>query len=180
VRRRAALHRNAGVSLLYSVEREKWTETNFKIKRAKLFRDHGRVQPTLEAGEQDAGRLLARLAELGIDLGAITEKLLADGITAFTHSLDELLASLKENAEYCLKVRQPERAKFGALALRDLRRDKRDSGVFQRVRPPCFLLMIDSHNQDSSGVIMTSQVVNLQVTASISGDANGSAALLQR
>jgi hypothetical protein len=27
--------------------------------------------------------------------------------------------------------------------------------------------MIDSHNQDSSGVIMTSQVVNLQVTASI-------------
>jgi hypothetical protein len=27
--------------------------------------------------------------------------------------------------------------------------------------------MIDSHNQDSHGVIMTSQVVNLQVTASI-------------
>ena len=27
--------------------------------------------------------------------------------------------------------------------------------------------MIDLHNQDSSGVIMTSQVVNLQVTASI-------------
>jgi hypothetical protein len=27
--------------------------------------------------------------------------------------------------------------------------------------------MIDSRNQDSSGVIMTSQVVNLQVTASI-------------
>ena len=27
--------------------------------------------------------------------------------------------------------------------------------------------MTDSHNQDSSGVIMTSQMVNLQVTASI-------------
>jgi hypothetical protein len=27
--------------------------------------------------------------------------------------------------------------------------------------------MIDSHNQDSSGVIMTSQGVNLQVTASV-------------
>ncbi len=48
------------------------------------FRDHGRVQPTLEAGEQDAERALSRLAKLGIDLGAITEKLLADGITAFT------------------------------------------------------------------------------------------------
>ena len=39
--------------------------------------------------------------------------------------------------------------------------------VFQRVRSPCFLTMIDSHNQDSSGVIITSQMVNLQVTASI-------------
>ena len=60
------------------------------------FRDHGRVQPTLEAGAQDAEQALARLAKLGIDLETITEKLLADGITAFTHSLDELLASLKE------------------------------------------------------------------------------------
>ena len=60
------------------------------------FRDHGRVQPTLEAGEQEAEQALARLAKLGIDLGAITEKLLSDGITAFAHSLDDLLASLKE------------------------------------------------------------------------------------
>src|SRR5450755_3120959 len=60
------------------------------------FRDHGRAQPTLEAGEQDAEQALARLAKLGVDLGAITEKLLADGITAFTHSLDKLLASLKQ------------------------------------------------------------------------------------
>ena len=66
------------------------------------FRDHGRVQPTLEAG-QDAEQLLARLAKLGIDLGAITEKLLADGITAFTHSLDELLASLKKKRSALLE-----------------------------------------------------------------------------
>jgi transaldolase len=67
------------------------------------FRDHGRVQPTLERGEQDAEQALARLAELGIDLGVITEKLLADGITAFTHSLDELLASLKEKRSVLLE-----------------------------------------------------------------------------
>jgi transaldolase len=66
------------------------------------FLDHGRAQPTLEAG-QDAEQLLARLAKLGIDLGAITEKLLADGITAFTHSLDELLASLKERSRVLLE-----------------------------------------------------------------------------
>lgn len=67
------------------------------------FRDHGRVQPTLEAKEQDAGQALSRLANLGIDLGAITEKLLADGITAFTHSLEELLASLKEKRRALLE-----------------------------------------------------------------------------
>jgi transaldolase len=67
------------------------------------FRDHGRVQPTLEAGAQDAEQVLARLAKLGIDLGAITEKLLADGITAFTHSMDELLASLKEKRRVLLE-----------------------------------------------------------------------------
>jgi transaldolase len=58
---------------------------------------------SLEAGEQDAEQALARLARLGIDLGAITEKLLADGITAFTHSLDELLLSLKEKRRVLLE-----------------------------------------------------------------------------
>jgi transaldolase len=74
------------------------------------FRDHGRVQPTLEAGAQDADRVLARLAKLGIDLGAITEKLLADGITAFTHSLDELLASLSEKRRSLLESQAARKA----------------------------------------------------------------------
>jgi transaldolase len=58
------------------------------------FRDHGRVRPSLEVDLQEAEQALARLAKLGIDLGAITEKLLAAGIAAFIQSLDELLASL--------------------------------------------------------------------------------------
>jgi len=32
------------------------------------FRDHGRVRPTLEAGEQDAEQSVASLAKLGVDL----------------------------------------------------------------------------------------------------------------
>ena len=67
------------------------------------FRDHGRVQPTLENGQQDAEQVLARLAKLDVDLEAITEKLLTDGITAFTHSLDDLLASLKEKRSSLLE-----------------------------------------------------------------------------
>jgi hypothetical protein len=38
---------------------------------------------------------LARLVKPGIDLGAITN-CWPNGLTAFTHSLDELLASMKE------------------------------------------------------------------------------------
>jgi hypothetical protein len=41
-------------------------------------------------GKPPRQQALARLARLSIDLEKITEKLLADGITAFTHSLDEL------------------------------------------------------------------------------------------
>ncbi len=74
------------------------------------FRDHGRVHPTLEAGEQDAEHALAGLAKLGIDLETITEKLLADGITAFTHSLDELLASLKEKRKVLLASQAAQKA----------------------------------------------------------------------
>ena len=74
------------------------------------FRDHGRVLPTLEAGEQDAEQALARLAQLGIDLGAITEKLLSDGITAFTHSLDEVLASLIEKRKGLLESQADRKA----------------------------------------------------------------------
>jgi len=60
------------------------------------FRDHGKVQPTLQMHVQEAEHLLASLAKLDIDLGPITEKLLADGIVAFTRSLDELLAALRD------------------------------------------------------------------------------------
>src|SRR6202162_4637850 len=67
------------------------------------FRDHGRVRPALEADQREAERALARLAKLGIDLGAITEKLLAAGIAAFTQSLDELLASLTEKRKLLLR-----------------------------------------------------------------------------
>ena len=90
--------KNPGYSDILYVEELIGPHTISTIPPATLsaFRDHGRVRPTLETGEQNAEQSLTSLAELGVDLGAITEKLLADGITAFTHSLDELLVSLNE------------------------------------------------------------------------------------
>ena len=60
------------------------------------FRDHGTVQDSIgpDAAEDDA--TLAAGAALGLDLGAITEQLQADGIAAFAQSYERLLQALDE------------------------------------------------------------------------------------
>jgi transaldolase len=58
------------------------------------FRDHGRVRVTLGTEDQEAEAVLATAAALGLDVHAITEQLLADGIKAFASSFDELVATL--------------------------------------------------------------------------------------
>lgn len=63
------------------------------------FRDHGRVKPTLLEGVEEAESSLTRLAELGINLNAITEQLLKDGVAAFADSFDQLLATLEEKRQ---------------------------------------------------------------------------------
>jgi len=60
------------------------------------FRDHGKIPgATVKEGFDEADRVLASLAALGIDLGAITEKLQVDGVAAFAASFDQLLAALE-------------------------------------------------------------------------------------
>jgi transaldolase len=63
------------------------------------FRDHGTVALTLEHGANHARVQLARLAELGIDLDAITGKLLQDGVAAFAQSFDSLLSSIEDKGQ---------------------------------------------------------------------------------
>jgi transaldolase/glucose-6-phosphate isomerase len=60
------------------------------------FRDHGKVNPTLEARLMEAEASFTRLAELGVDLKSITEKLQGDGVAAFSNSFDSLLDALEE------------------------------------------------------------------------------------
>jgi transaldolase len=54
------------------------------------FRDHGKVAATLEQGMDAADATIAQLESLGISLKAITDKLLADGLTSFEDSYDKL------------------------------------------------------------------------------------------
>jgi len=59
------------------------------------FRDHGRVAATLESDVAEARQMLARLAQIGIDLDAVTEKLQLDGVNAFAASFDTLMQAIE-------------------------------------------------------------------------------------
>jgi transaldolase len=57
---------------------------------------HGEARATLEQDVEAAQRDIATLAELGIDLAAVTRELESEGVAAFRDSWDNLLASLKD------------------------------------------------------------------------------------
>jgi transaldolase / glucose-6-phosphate isomerase len=61
------------------------------------FRDHGKIPgATVKEGCAEADDALARLAKVGVDLNAITEKLQEDGVAAFSASFDQLMAALEK------------------------------------------------------------------------------------
>jgi transaldolase/glucose-6-phosphate isomerase len=60
----------------------------------KAFRDHGRVRDTLAADLKSAVQILAALERSGISLGAVTAKLVADGVMLFSDSFDKLNGAL--------------------------------------------------------------------------------------
>jgi transaldolase/glucose-6-phosphate isomerase len=59
------------------------------------FRDHGRVELTIEQGVEDARRTLALFEEKGFSLDAITAKLTADGIKSFNESFEQLMQTIE-------------------------------------------------------------------------------------
>jgi transaldolase/glucose-6-phosphate isomerase len=66
------------------------------------IRDHGVVALTLEEGLEECGALIGQLAEVGIDLKAVTEKLQKDGLDAFVKSFDTLAESLEAKRDALL------------------------------------------------------------------------------
>lgn len=63
------------------------------------FIDHGRVAETLTQGLEQARDQVAKLAELGIDLEAVTRKLQDDGVVAFAKPFSKLLESIAEKCK---------------------------------------------------------------------------------
>jgi len=58
------------------------------------FRDHGKVRLTIEENLDEAKKTLATLAEVGIDLKQVCQKLQDDGVKAFADSFESLTQSI--------------------------------------------------------------------------------------
>jgi transaldolase len=66
------------------------------------FLDHGKIAETLTLGLDEARQQLAELADLGIDLEAVTQKLQEDGVVAFAEPFEALMKSIAEKREKLL------------------------------------------------------------------------------
>jgi transaldolase len=59
------------------------------------FQEHGRVEPTLERGLDEAKAVLERLAEAGVDYDDVTDTLEREGVKKFSDSFEELLEGIR-------------------------------------------------------------------------------------
>ena len=59
------------------------------------FRDHGTVARTVDQGLEDARLTLRTLAEVGIDMKAVTDQLEVEGVDKFATSFDDLVTGIE-------------------------------------------------------------------------------------
>ena len=65
------------------------------------YRDHGQPAARLEEGAAEAAAQLRQLAELGIDLAAVTQELEDEGVKKFIEPYDKLIATLRAEIAAC-------------------------------------------------------------------------------
>jgi transaldolase/glucose-6-phosphate isomerase len=66
------------------------------------YKDHGKPEPRLERDLDEAERVLDRLAQVGISMDAVTEKLEVDGVASFAASFESLIATVAARREAVL------------------------------------------------------------------------------
>jgi transaldolase len=65
----------------------------------RAFQDHGRVEPTLERGVEEAARLLERLVEVGLDYDDVVETLEREGVAKFAESFSQLIEEIRSKTK---------------------------------------------------------------------------------
>jgi len=63
------------------------------------YRDHGHPVLTLPGGTEEAGRAMRQLAEVGIEIDAVTAQLEREGVQKFIQPYDSLLETLRKKCE---------------------------------------------------------------------------------
>jgi len=71
------------------------TVTTSPLETLEAYRNHGHPALTLDQGLDEAKRVLERLAELGIDLALVTQRLEEEGIEKFLRPYDSLIQALE-------------------------------------------------------------------------------------
>lgn len=66
------------------------------------FRDHGRPRATLTEGIDAAKAVMSTLAEVGISMKEVTDKLTEDGVRLFAESFDKLLEAVENETKYSI------------------------------------------------------------------------------
>ena len=64
----------------------------------KAYEDHGTLSRTVDVDPAAAVDILAKLAEVGIDMEDVEQTLEDEGVHSFSKSFDELLQSLTDKA----------------------------------------------------------------------------------
>ena len=90
------------------------TVNTMPLNTVDAFLDHGTVAETLTAGLDEAQAQLAQLAELGIDLAAITEQLQVAGVDAFATAFRGMLDSVARKRAQIAAAGSPIQAQLGA------------------------------------------------------------------
>ena len=80
------------------------------------FKDHGRVELTIERDVEEARQVLATFAAKGFSLDEITHKLTVDGVKSFSESFEQLMQTIEQRRDLVARG-LPERLTFhGARA----------------------------------------------------------------
>ena len=74
------------------------TVNTLPLETLAAYRDHGDPNARIEVGVEEAGLLLARLPQLGINIDKVTQQLEDEGVEKFTQPFDKLLAALLKTA----------------------------------------------------------------------------------
>jgi len=70
------------------------TVNTLPVATLEAFRDHGEPRDSIVEGVDEAEATMAALAEIGVDMDVVTDRLQSDGVAAFAASFDRLLAAL--------------------------------------------------------------------------------------